>query len=48
MKKMLLHVVVWLILTYFLYISFALFLPWGMAIGRAVAGISLVAGMFYA
>ncbi len=47
MKKMLVHISVWLTLTYFLYIPFALFLPWGMAIARAVAGISLVAGMFY-
>jgi hypothetical protein len=48
MKKMLLHISIWLVLTYFLYISFALFLPWGMAAGRALAGISLIAGMFYA
>jgi len=48
MKKILVHICVWLILTYFLYISFALFLPWAMAIARAVAGISLFAGMFYA
>ncbi len=48
MKKMLLHIIVWLLLTYFLYLSFALFLPWSMAIARAVAGISLVASMFYA
>ncbi|MDN5292566.1 MAG: two-component system, LytTR family, sensor kinase [Anaerophaga sp.] len=47
MKKLLVHISVWLILTYFLYIPFALFLPWEMAIARAVAGISLIAGMFY-
>jgi len=48
MKKVLLHISVWLVLAYFLYISFALFLPWEMAAGRALAGISLIAGMFYA
>jgi len=47
MKKILVHISVWLILTYFLYIPFSLFLPWAMAIARAIAGISLFAGMFY-
>lgn len=48
MKKILLHISVWLVLAYFLYISFALFFSWEIAAGRAVAGISLIAGMFYA
>jgi len=48
MKKVLLHISVWLVLAYFLYASFSLFLPWEMAAGRALAGISLIAGMFYA
>jgi hypothetical protein len=47
MKKIVIHSGIWLVLTYFLCISFSLFLPIGLAIGRAVTGTAFIAAIFY-
>lgn len=47
MKKTIVHIGIWIILSYFLFISLASFLPAGIAAVRAVTGMSLMAGMFY-
>ena len=47
MRKSLVHFVVWMVLTYFLFFSFSLFLPVSLALQRALTGALLLACMFY-
>jgi len=47
MRKKLIHIISWLVLAYFLFISISLFLPWKLALGRTATGIALMAGNFY-
>jgi Putative regulator of cell autolysis len=47
MKKILVHSVVWIILTYFLFFSLSLFLPGSQALVRSTLAIGLMALTFY-
>ncbi|QGY46450.1 hypothetical protein GM418_23135 [Maribellus comscasis] len=47
MKKIVIHSAVWLILVYSLFFSLTIFLPVKVAAYRSVAGIMLMAGIFY-
>ena len=47
MKKTIIHIIVWLALTYFLFFSMSLFLPVSLSLIRAVTGTGLMALTFY-
>ncbi|GET29212.1 sensor histidine kinase [Prolixibacter sp. SD074] len=47
MKKSLVHSIIWLVITYFLFMSFSLFLPLGLALGRTIKAVVLMVGLFY-
>ena len=47
MKKSLIHSIIWLVIAYFLFMSFSLFLPWGLALGRTIKAVVLMVGLFY-
>lgn len=47
MRKLLIHIAVWVILTYILFFSLSLFLPMSLALWRAIAVVALLSAMFY-
>ncbi len=47
MKKKLIHIAVWLVLGYFLFISFSMFFSWQQSLVRGGTSILLMAGSFY-
>jgi len=47
MKKAIIHLIIWAVLTYLFYVSFSLFLPWTEALLRTLPGIFFIALMFY-